>query len=75
MTAKQMIKALQAIVAEHGNVKVAVDWKQFDCSNGVYDIVDTKAVTYQVIPLVDGDGFHIENKDGTERMQRTAVIS
>lgn len=76
MTAKQLVKRLEAIIATDGNVPVSVDWTILrDSCNGVYEIVDVKVIATQMVKQVDGDGFGIENKDGSERMRRMAVIS
>lgn len=76
MTVKQLIKRLEAIVKENGNVTVGVDWRALrDGSNGVHDIANVADVETHVVNQVDGDGFTIQNKDGTERVRITAIIS
>lgn len=75
MTAKQLIKALEKIVAEHGNVKVGASWEDLrDSSNGTYTVANISGVEVEVVNQVDGDGFTITNKDGTERTKKTAVL-
>lgn len=75
MTVKQLIKALEKVVAEHGNVPVCVDWPEFQAwANGVGEIIDVHEVVYDEIPLVDGDGFRELTKSGVERTKRCVVL-
>lgn len=75
VTAKQLIKKLEAIVKKHGNIRVCAEWQALkDESNGVYEIANVSEVKFEFVHQVDGDGFGIENKDGTERFSRCAVI-
>lgn len=76
MTAKQLIKALEKVVAQHGNVHVVVDLDTFTrVAADVYTMPNVQDVEVQSIRQVDGDGFTIENRDGTERTRRCAVLS
>jgi hypothetical protein len=74
MTAKGLIKALEQIVAKHGNIPVAVDWETFDASNGVYTIERLGSVQAEWVRLVDGDGFGLFTQKGTERGNMRAVL-
>lgn len=78
MTAKQMIRKLEAVVKKHGNVKVCANWPELrdslgglkdDCTH--YSVTD---VVFDTIHQADDDGGTAINKDGTEKMIRCAVI-
>lgn len=76
MTAKQLIKALEKLVATDGNVKVVADWQALrDSSNGGFDMANVTEVHIDLVTQGDGDGFTIQNKDGTERIRRCVVLS
>jgi hypothetical protein len=75
MTAKQLIKTLEKLVAEHGNVPVCADCPALlDASNGVFEIANVTEAELGMIRQCDGDGFTIQNKDGTERTRRCIVL-
>ena len=75
MTLLQTIRRLQKLYEKHGNVKVGVDWAAIrNSSNGVYDIGNISEFEFDHVAEVDGDGFMVVNKDGSERTTRTVVI-
>lgn len=75
MTAKQLIKRLEKLVAEHGNVHICVDWQAIrDSCNGVFDIVDVQEADFDSVRLADGDGFTEYTKAGLERQKRCVVL-
>lgn len=75
MTAKQLIKQLEKIVEQHGNIDVAVNWEELaNAQNRVGNIANVNEVVFDRVRVCDGDGFTIINKDGSERTIRTAII-
>ena len=81
MTALQLIKALEAIVKDYGNVPVVADYVDLreragnladDCQFS--DVCRVDAVKFAHINVADDDGGCAENKDGTEKLRRVAII-
>lgn len=76
LTVSKLIKALQKIEANgHGRCKVKV-WKTtLDDGNDTFNCCEIYKVECQSINVMDGDGFHIENKDGSDRTSTVALLS
>lgn len=75
MTLDKLIRELQKLQAANwGRAKIAVDVESFDDGNGTWQICDVRAVDASYVRQVDGDGFGIENKDGTERTKACVVL-
>lgn len=77
MTVNQLIKKLEQVKKDGGGtLRIACDAKELlDRYNGCFDIVDVDSVQLQTINVCDGDGFHIENKDGSERIRTVLLLS
>lgn len=72
MTVTQLIKQLQKIAEKRPRAEVLAETDTFvspDYSHGVVNSVVT-----EVLPMSDGDGFTIENKDGTEHCRFCVVL-
>lgn len=81
MTANQLIKALEAIIKDYGNVPVVADYVDLreragnladDCS--MADVCRVDAVKFAAINTADDDGGIATNKDGSEKLRRVAII-
>lgn len=67
---------LQKLETKHGpRVEVAANAQSLlDQSNGVSQIASIDEVVFDYVAMVDGDGFGIENKDGSERYRKTIIL-
>ncbi len=75
MTLSRFIKELQKIEAEgHGRAKVTCDKPSLWDGNGAFQTCNIHSVEQGWIRQVDGDGFGIENRDGSERTVNCVVI-
>lgn len=75
MTITQLIKRLERIRSEQGNVRVCANAEElWDSCNRVWDVVDIKSVDFQIIEQVDGDGFHEIDSKGRAKSCRTVVL-
>ena len=45
-----------------------------NCGNGTWSMCDVEKAEPTIINVCDGDGWTIENKDGTERTKRTVAL-
>lgn len=76
MTLNAFIKKLQKLAgAGHGRAKVTADRPTFYDGNGTWNICDVRSVKHDRVNQINGDGFHEENKDGSERTKSCIVIS
>lgn len=76
MTISKLIKELQKLQEEWGpRTVITVNKKSFWDGNGTFEICAVTKVEGALINIADGDGFHEENKDGSERMLRCVVLS
>jgi len=76
MTLDRLKKIVDAEVARrNGRARVCVDKSSLWDGNGTFVICDLAAAKIDHIPIVDGDGFHLEYKDGTEKLRRCFVLS
>jgi hypothetical protein len=77
MTVKRLYRMLGALIDEgHGNRKVCVDKPSFQHNleaDGCV-ILEVNEVQTHTYPLIDGDGHHVENNDGSERMLTSVVL-
>jgi hypothetical protein len=76
MTINQLIKQLVKLRDEHGKtIRICADTNSLRRScNDTWSVIDVSEAEFEVIELVDGDGFKEYRKDGTERMQRCIVL-
>lgn len=76
MTINQLIKKLERFKAKgHGRAKVCANAQSLlDQSNGVFQIADIETMSVDCVRQCDGDGFTIENKDGSERSTTCLVM-
>lgn len=76
MTLNQLIKKLEKLRELHGKtVKVCADAVALQKScNDTWNIVDVTEVEFDVVNLVDGDGFTERRKNGQERTFRCIVL-
>ena len=75
MTLNRLIKELQKLQVEgHGRWPVACDKTTLWDGNGTFEICDVVKVEAVWVTFADDDGFHVENKDGTERMVKSIVL-
>lgn len=75
MTVTQMIRQLEAIKDNYGNIRISVNKPGLIDGNGTFQICDVVDVKREWVPTVDGDGFSETNKDGSERGTWRAVLS
>lgn len=75
MTLNRFIKELQKLAKHDGRSEIVVDKSTLWDGNGTFNICSIKSVDVAMVNECDGDGFIIENKDGTERQRRKVVIS
>jgi len=75
MTLTKFIQALQKLERKGwGRASVAVNKDSLNDGNQTWNICDVEAVEACHVNVCDGDGFHIENKDGSERTRATVVL-
>jgi hypothetical protein len=75
VTVTQLIKKLEDIrKSGGGRNQVVVDKPSFWDGNGTFNQCDIHDVSCEVISIVDGDGFAIINKDGSERCRTSVVL-
>lgn len=76
-TIDKLIKALEKIRETHGGrIQVCANAKELlDMSNGVFQIAHISEVAVDYVLQCDGDGFVIQNKDGSERTRTHVVLS
>lgn len=75
MTLTKFIRELQKLEAEGwGRASVAVNKDSLNDGNNTWNICEIQAVESDHIRVVDGDGFGVENKDGSERTRATVVL-
>lgn len=73
MNVTRLIRELEKIAKKHPRAKVYAEAETFasDCySHGLVNSVDVQWLT-----MSDGDGYSIENKDGTEHQEFVVVLS
>ena len=75
MTLNAFIKRLQDLAGKGwGRASVAVNRDSLFDGNGTWNICDIEAAGAEMISICDGDGFHVENKDGSERTRATVIL-
>ncbi len=76
MTINQLIKQLEKIRNDEGKrLQVCAAAKDLlDASNGVFQIANISSVSVESINQFDGDGWQIENRDGSERCKICVVL-
>lgn len=68
LTVSKLIKLLQKIEADgYGRSQVVVDTSTLWDGNGTFNICDIAAASVTEVFQADGDGFRVENKDGSHR--------
>jgi hypothetical protein len=76
MTLSAFIKLLQKLEAKgHGRRTICVDKEALYDGNGTFNICQVADADTLWLREVDGDGWGIENKDGTERGKTCIVIA
>lgn len=75
MTLSKLIRELQKLEkAGRGRAKVAVNKRTLNDGNDTWNVCDVHSAVFEYVNNVDGDGFTIENKDGSERMTATVIL-
>ena len=75
MTLTRFIRELQNLEREGwGRAVVAVNKDSLNDGNRTWNICDISKTDAQLVGAVDGDGFAIYNKDGTERTRATVIL-
>lgn len=77
MTLDKLIKRLQELrKTAGGRIAITMNAQEaMESCNGVYSILDVNGAYWDAVPQVDGDGFAIENKDGSQRLRRAILLS
>ncbi len=75
MTLDKFIKQLQKLSNDGwGRAQVAVNKDSLNDGNRTWNICEIVAMSAEMVGMVDGDGFQIENKDGSERSKATIIL-
>lgn len=77
MTLGRLIKQLQELEKEHGS-RIRVTANTFalrHTCNAVWDIIDVTEIIVDDVRQVDGDGYGVCRKDGTESTRKCVVLS
>ena len=75
ITVNALYKMLGDAIADgHGRLPVCVDRDSLDTGNRTWNHCAVEGVKVIALNVCDGDGFHIENRDGSERMRRECVL-
>lgn len=75
LTVNQLAKILQAEIDKgHGRRKVYIDKPTFWDGNNTFNICEVWSAEMMCVSTVDGDGFHVDNKDGSERNSMCFVL-
>jgi hypothetical protein len=75
MTLTKFIRALQRLeAAGHGRANVVVAPDTLWDGRGTFNIADIHGAEYQWTNVCDGDGFTIENKDGSLRGRPSVIL-
>lgn len=75
MTLNKLIKELTKLQAKHGRCDINVNKASLWDGNGTFVVCGIEKVSAEWISECDGDGFRIENKDGSERGRIRVVLS
>ena len=69
MNALQLLKRVEQIIKDHGNIEVGVAWQEFRENCELFDAEIGKVVRAQLqfVHLADADGGIAVTKKGTER--------
>ncbi len=54
--------------------KVVVSIPTLDTGNGTWNVCDIHHADIELINICDGDGFRVDNKDGSERTQLVLLL-
>jgi len=74
MTLNRLIKELQKLAKNDGRSEVVVDKPSLWDGNGTFDICSIKSAKVDSVTECDGDGFAVQNKDGSTRERRRVIL-
>jgi len=75
LTIGRLAKILNDMVEQgQGRRPVSVFKDTLDTGNDTFNLCEIVKAEIELINICDGDGFHVENKDGSERMRSELVL-
>jgi len=76
LTLGRLIKELTALKSKglSDSIQVCVDKTTLFDGNGTFNACNLNDVEHTYVNIVDGDGFTIENKNGSERIRSTILL-
>ena len=75
MTLNKLLKVLTKLSDQGmGKCQVVVDKQSLWDGNGTFNVCEVDGASSIIMNICDGDGFHIENKRGGERLRDAICI-
>ncbi|MFH1850993.1 MAG: hypothetical protein ABIA75_01470 [Candidatus Neomarinimicrobiota bacterium] len=75
MTIQKLHKILSELIDQgHGRKTILVNKPSLWDGNETFELCEITDTDYRWYPIVDGDGFSIENKDGMEHGKHALIL-